>query len=57
MSKEPNIDFSEEEREIARRRDEIIRRMANTPPQPKPKLAANATAKKRRGAVKRDVPD
>jgi hypothetical protein len=32
MSKEPEL-FSENE--TARRRDEVIRRMANTPPQPK----------------------
>ncbi len=35
------------EQEIARRRDEVIRRMANTPPQPKPKMAADASPKKR----------
>lgn len=33
MTKKPSEDFSE--RETAIRRDEVIRRMANTPPQPK----------------------
>jgi len=31
--------------EIARRRDEVIRRMANTPPQPKPTKAKDASPK------------
>jgi len=37
--------FSAEE--IARSRDEVIRRMANTPPQPKSKKADGASPKKR----------
>lgn len=37
-----NSSFSEEE--TARRRDEVVRRMANTPPQPK----ANPSQKKQR---------
>jgi hypothetical protein len=40
--------FSDEK--AARRRDEVIRRMANTPPQPKPKKAAGVSPAKRRGA-------
>jgi hypothetical protein len=32
--------------EIARRRDEVVRRMANTPPQPKPKKADSVSPKK-----------
>lgn len=35
------------EKEIARQRDEIVRRMANTPPQPKPKPKSGASPKKR----------
>lgn len=34
MSKEPSDQYSPEE--AARRRDEVVRRMANTPPQPRP---------------------
>jgi len=32
MPKEPDADSDDE---VARRRDEVVRRMANTPPQPK----------------------
>ena len=42
MSKEPEL-FSE--KEAAHRRDEVVRRMANTPPQPK---ATNPHPKKKR---------
>jgi len=38
-----------DDEEIARRRDEVIRRMANTPPQPKPKRAADASPEKSEG--------
>jgi hypothetical protein len=38
--------------EIARRRDEVIRRMANTPPQPKPKKIDGAVPSKKRGRSK-----
>ena len=37
--------FSEEE--IARRRDEVVRRMANTPPQPRSKSPSRRTGKKK----------
>ena len=45
--------------EAAQRRDEVIRRMANTPPQPKinrPRKTAKATADRRRDrkAVRRE---
>ena len=33
VAKEPQVDFSDDE--ISRRRDAVINRMANTPPQPK----------------------
>ncbi|MFZ1964388.1 MAG: hypothetical protein WAU78_13145 [Roseiarcus sp.] len=39
--------YSDEE--AARRRDEVIRRMANTPPQPKPKKGAGASPVKKNG--------
>jgi hypothetical protein len=45
MTKPQGEDYSEEE--IARRRDEVIRRMANTPPQPKLKKEPGASPKKR----------
>lgn len=38
-------EFSEEE--TARRRDEVIRRMANTPPQPRTKSPGRPTGKKK----------
>lgn len=34
--------------EIARRRDEVVRRMANTPPQPKQKKVSKATKRGKR---------
>ena len=42
------------EQEIARRRDEIIRRMANTPPDPKTKRELDATPKKRGHSKRKD---
>jgi hypothetical protein len=42
----------EDEQEIARRRDEIIRRMANTPPDPKTKREPSVSQKKRSPARK-----
>jgi hypothetical protein len=36
--------------ETARRRDEVVRRMANTPPQPKAKIPVRPEKKKRAGA-------
>jgi len=36
MSKRANEEYSDEE--AARRRDEVVRRMANTPPQPRPSV-------------------
>lgn len=45
MKRPPLEEFSPEE--AARRRDEVIRRMANTPPQPK----ANPRPKKKKKAV------
>jgi len=43
--------------EIARRRDEVIRRMANTPPQPKPKKVVDASQKKRGQPLRSEVND
>lgn len=39
MPSKPNLEAEYSEEETARRRDEVVRRMANTPPQPngKPK--------------------
>jgi hypothetical protein len=48
MGSDPKSDietYSDEE--AARRRDEVIRRMTNTPPQTKPKKAALADPRKR----------
>jgi hypothetical protein len=48
MGSDPKSDietYSDEE--AARRRDEVIRRMTNTPPQTKPKKAANANPVKK----------
>jgi len=36
--------------EVAQRRDEVIRRMANTPPQPKTKIPARPKEEKKAGA-------
>lgn len=44
-AEEPSDEFSEEE--IARRRDEVVRRMANTPPQPRTKSPSRRTGKKK----------
>jgi hypothetical protein len=55
MSKESGETYSEEE--TARRRDEVIRRMANTPPQPKPKKASGASRGKKRGRRPGQNPD
>jgi hypothetical protein len=46
--KEPQKDYTD--REIERRRDEVIRRMANTPPQPKAKIPVRPKKKKKAGA-------
>lgn len=43
---EPKKPDHSEDEEIARQRDEVIRRMANTPPQPKSKREPSATPKK-----------
>ena len=43
-------DFDKDE--IARRRDEVVRRMANTPPQPKPKTLPRPRKKKKADAVR-----
>jgi hypothetical protein len=51
QSKASDDQFSDEE--IARRRDDVIRRMANTPPQPKPKKGTGASPAKKRGRVAR----
>jgi hypothetical protein len=40
-----NDDFLPQD-EAARRRDEVVRRMANTPPQPKPKSLPRKKGKK-----------
>lgn len=40
---EPNDDYDQQE--VARRRDEVVRRMANTPPQPKVSLPSKRAAK------------
>lgn len=39
-----------EETEVARRRDEVIRRMANTPPQPRVKTPAHPRKKVKQAA-------
>lgn len=44
MPKERDGEYSEEE--AARRRDEVIRRMANTPPQPRVSRPSKAPKKK-----------
>ena len=44
-------DYSEEE--AAKRRDEVVRRMANTPPQPK--VAPKARPRKRKTPAGRDA--
>ncbi len=41
----PAAEFSEDE--TARRRDEVVRRMANTPPQPRTKSPGRPTGKKK----------
>jgi hypothetical protein len=48
--------------EVARRRDQVIRRMANTPPQPKVKKTVGATTKgdasdqkRKRGLTRREA--
>ncbi len=46
MKKSPS-DYSDEE--AAKRRDEVVRRMANTPPQPKPSIPRPEKAKKAAG--------
>jgi hypothetical protein len=43
MSTQKDTEYPEEE--AARRRDEVIRRMANTPPQPKSKKPASEGTK------------
>jgi hypothetical protein len=48
MSKE-NDNFSDAETE--RRRDEVIRRMANTPPQPKATIPHRPTKKKKKAVA------
>lgn len=45
MKKPPTIDYSEEE--TARRRDEVIRRMTNTPPTPRVKPPVHQSGKKK----------
>ena len=45
VSKLKDTDFSEEE--TAGRRDEVIHRMANTPPQPRTKSPGRPTEKKK----------
>jgi hypothetical protein len=45
QKKQPEESYNEDE--VARRRDEVIRRMANTPPQPK----ASPRPKKKKKAV------
>jgi hypothetical protein len=47
LPKQVEETYSDEE--IARRRDEVIRRMATTPPQPKPKKDSDASPSKNRG--------
>ena len=41
------------EKETARRRDEVIRRMANTPPQPRTKTPARRPGKKKKAGEDR----
>jgi hypothetical protein len=56
MAKAKDEQFTDEE--IANRRDEVIRRMANTPPQPKP--TPHQKKKKKAGAgraVRKDRAD
>lgn len=48
MSKQPNDEYTPEE--AARRRDEVIRRMANTPPQPRAKTPAHRPKRGKRAA-------
>ena len=43
------------EAETARRRDEVIRRMANTPPQPKPKKGSGANPSGKRGLLATEI--
>jgi hypothetical protein len=47
MPTRPNDD-NYDEAEIARRRDEVVRRMANTPPQPKSKTPSIVPKGKRK---------
>jgi hypothetical protein len=47
-SRKPEDEFSQEE--AARRRDEVVRRMANTPPQPKITTRHPSKRKKKAGA-------
>jgi hypothetical protein len=39
--------------ETAKRRDEVVRRMANTPPQPKPAAATHRPKKKKKAGADR----
>lgn len=48
MTKQPNDDYTPEE--AARRRDEVIRRMSNTPPQPRTRFPARRPKKGKRAA-------
>jgi hypothetical protein len=48
-----SVDETFSDEEAARRRDEVIRRMANTPPQPKPKKGAGANRTKKPASAKR----
>ncbi len=56
MEREKQDDDTLSDEEIARRRDEVIRRMANTPPQPKPKKDAKANPPDRRGRPEKKNP-
>jgi hypothetical protein len=50
-----NRDDEYSEQEAARRRDEVVRRMANTPPQPKATPSHPRQGKKKKAAVDRGV--
>jgi hypothetical protein len=50
MVRQPEAEL--DDAEIAKRRDDVVRRMANTPPQPKPKKANDKNPPKKRGRPK-----